>query len=67
MALLRALVHLLAHSPESGPGGSGPAPSWPAVERRRRAFCAYHAGASGDRVWGYDGARRVAWVERVER
>jgi hypothetical protein len=48
-------------------GRPGAPPSPPPVERRRRGYCAYRADAFGDRVEGYDGARRVAWVETVRR
>jgi hypothetical protein len=37
------------------------------VERRRPGAVAYHADAYGDRLVGYDGARRVSWVERLDR
>jgi hypothetical protein len=67
VSLLRALAQLLAHDPEAGPGAAGPPPGPPPIERRRRDSCVYRADVFGDRVEGYDGTRRVAWLEAVAR
>ena len=49
------------------PRGEAPAPPREAGEERRRsASCAYRADAFGDRLVGYDGARREAWVVRLD-
>jgi hypothetical protein len=64
MPLFRALSRLLAGPPGSTPGGrAGP----PGPERRRPSSCAYHVDPLGDRLEGYDGGRRTAWVVWLER
>ena len=64
-ALRHALALLCGTAAAVGPVASSAAA--PAVERRRPGAVAYHADAYGDRLVGYDGARRVSWVERLDR
>ncbi len=70
-ALLALLGRALRPAPAIGaPPGSAPAPQPPRAggrERRRRGSCEYHADGWGDRLVGYDGARREAWVVRLDR
>ncbi len=63
-ALVLSLVAHLARA--QAPAAPAPPPAH-LPERRRRGSCRYTADAWGDRLVGYDGERRVSWVERLDR